>query len=206
MVAAMLRPAMHERLTAPAVLTLPFLQRMAAEPRQLRRAPSGLLEGVLSMHSVQSMDSLNGAAAPSTTQIPGKSLFTPAPALDEGEATASAASTERMDRDSAMGSLHPAGLGLGLRPGSGRAAQYTAAVKARLGRASNAVAIAAAKARLSRASNAIALAAVGCHPVVPEKRGWAPGFFRFPGCIGCAPQCSVSARHVAGTVRHVSGR
>lgn len=152
---------MPRRLSARAALALPFLQRMAAAPRELRRAPSGELHAVLSIHSV---DSGAGAEDPNPARNPSC-----APISEGG---ASAGSSDRVDADSAMGS-QLAGLGLGLGSGgsSGRATAAAAAVKA----------------RLSRASAAIALAGRGFKaPPPPEKRAWPPAFLRLHACIGYA--------------------
>ena len=101
--AGLLCPAMPRRLSARAALALPFLQRMAAAPRELRRAPSGELRAVLSIHSVDS-----GASA---DENPARNLCAP---ISEGGA--SAGSSDRVDADSAMGSqLGRVGARVGVR-------------------------------------------------------------------------------------------
>ena len=158
----MLCPAMPRRLSARAALALPFLQRMAAAPRELRRAPSGELRAVLSIHSV---DSGAGAEDPNPARNP---------CVPISEGGASAGSSDRVDADSAMGSqLAGLGLGLGSGGGAGRATAAAAAVKARLSRASAAIALAAGRGYKA--------------PPPPEKRGWPPAFLRLHACIGCAP-------------------
>ena len=127
--AGLLRPCMRERLSAPDALQLPFLARMRAAPRELRRAPSGGLEAVLSAHSARSL-ARSGSPLPPRAST---GLGSPRSGAD-GEAGASSGSlTDRVDRDSAMGS-QPAGLG------AGRAAALAAAMKARLGRGGRAAA------------------------------------------------------------------
>ena len=162
--AGMLCPAMQRRVSASAALALPFLQRMAASPRELRRAPSGELHAVLSIHSVGS--------GPCAEEYPGRSpCANPIAPISEGDA--SAGSSHRVDADSAMSSqLAGLGLGLGSSSSNGRATAAAAAMKA----------------RLSRASSAVALAAGRCYkaPPPPETRGWAPAFLRLHACIGCA--------------------
>ena len=156
---------MPRRLSARRALALPFLQHMAAAPRELRRAPSGELHAVLSIHSV---DSGAGGEDPNPARNPCGPI---------SEGGASAGSSDRVDADSAMGS-QLAGLGLGFGSGgsSGRATAAAAAVKARLSRASAAIALAAGRGYKA--------------PPPPEKRGWPPAFLRLHACIGCGRHCS----------------
>ena len=160
--AGLLRPCVRERLSAPDALQLPFLARMRAAPRELRRAPSGGLEAVLSAHSARSL-ARSGSPLPPRAST---GLGSPRSGAD-GEAGASSGSlTDRVDRDSAMGS-QPAGLG------AGRAAALAAAMKARLGRG-------------GRAAAPPPPLPGRCQPAAPEKRSWTIAFLRLQ-CIGCAP-------------------